>query len=110
MIDYKVVTNKKNEEFNKEDVISNLKEWTKKNFYFNRNLVYYLIPENDKLSELPEYFNKLNLDMDYIRTKKNFDTPLTHMMSACFEVSNAIQLYNAEKELRKITVEPKKEE
>jgi hypothetical protein len=57
--------------------IRELKEWTKANFVFNRNTVFYTTYDDvQHIGPLPESLRF----PEYIDEKKKFNTPLSHLM------------------------------
>ena len=81
-------------EFN--ELIKKLKEWTKANFYFNNNTVYYLNPDHKYLGNLPDGLNIEGVEYD----NSLFDTPLSHLMYALIEIGKHQQIKISEQALR----------
>lgn len=87
----------------KKEAVENLKIWTRNNFIFNKGTVFYAVPEDEKLSKLPEYFDKLNIkDWETINTKKYYPTPLSHLISVCFKIGEYIAYLDANNALKEI--------
>lgn len=67
----------KNVSLKYDNLIKKLKEWTKKNFYFNNNVVHYSTYENvERLTDLPEEL----MFPEFKPFKSDFDTPLSQLM------------------------------
>ena len=90
----------------RKEAVENLKIWTRNNFIFNKGTVFYALPEDEKLSKLPEYFDKLKIkDWEKINTKKYYPTPLSHLISVCFKIGEYIAYLDADLAIKEITSE-----
>jgi hypothetical protein len=70
-------------------LITKIKDWTKENFYFNNNLVYYSTYDNDpQIRSLDPEIEFSNFKPD----KKSFDTPLSMLIYNLVALGEARQL------------------
>jgi len=59
----------------REELIENLKSWTKVNFIFNKGTVFYAVPEDENLSKLPDFFDKFDIkEWNELKNKRYYNT------------------------------------
>jgi len=86
----------------REELIENLKSWTKVNFIFNKGTVFYAVPEDENLSKLPDFFDKFDIkEWNELKNKRYYNTPLSHMMAVILKIGENLKVYEAEKAIEK---------
>lgn len=89
--------------FEHKEEITKLKEWTKKNFIFNNQLVYYSTYANvPTIEPLPMEF----MYEGFSNKKADFDTPLSHLMSVLISIGMAKQQRLSEEAIEYLVKNP----
>lgn len=70
-------------------LIDKIKEYTKQEFLFNKQLVYYNKPQNQFLEDLPDNIPHIEDEIDYDKT--HFKTPYSHMLHVLINIGRAVE-------------------
>ena len=80
-------------------IIAAFKMWSKKNFFFEFNIVRYLEQDTVRVSEFPI---ELNSDIELIYDKEKFDTPFSHLLYFAMAVGRNLQIQYSEQAISEI--------